>query len=365
VTTTRTDTTAETSIHDDVVRLREWGSGRIHTLPLSGEDSLIGTSDGCWCKLNDERISRRHALLRRIDGHWWIVDFASKNGVREDGQHRAEPFVLQPGAEIGIGGVTLVVESGRTIALREFCSRIIGWTSDRATAVDGALRSIRLAARLRTGLSLCGPPSLVPIAHAIHRYTHGTDRPFVVCDPRRRDSEETVRSAANQELGLVALEAAAGGSMCVQRAYLPRDFDAVQARIREQDTRVQLIVCSRKPDRAAVVVPVEVPPLKARPSEVPRVIEEYVLDATTMLNAPQTILTRSDRSWILEHASSTLHEIEKAAQRLVGLRLSDTISGAAALLGLAPVSLTRWIDRRRPPLRGRPGRDADQPVPQS
>ncbi len=146
--TTKTDTTAETSINDEVIRLREWGSGRIHTLPLSGEDSLIGTTKECWCKLNDERISRKHALLKREDGHWRIYDLASKNGVREDGLHRHEPFVLNPGAEIGIGGVTLVVETGRTIALREFCHSLggprgapqVGYACGRATGAEGDSR---------------------------------------------------------------------------------------------------------------------------------------------------------------------------------------------------------------------------------
>jgi len=37
------------------------------------------------------------------------------------------------------------------------------------------------------------------------------DRPFIVCDPRRRQSRATVRSAENYETGMSAFTAATGG----------------------------------------------------------------------------------------------------------------------------------------------------------
>jgi hypothetical protein len=206
-------------------------------------------------------------------------------------------------------------------------------------------------------LLLCGGSDMVPLAQSLHGHTHGHDRPFIVCDPRRRDGAETVRSAANHEVGLVAFEAARGGSLCLRGERLPHDFARVLARSREPDARVQLIVCSAKHDAcsAAIAMPIDVPSLAARAKELPRIVDEYMLDAITALQAPATTLGSSDREWILKHATTTLPEIEKAALRLVALRTSSTVSGAASLLGMAPVSLTRWIERRRPPLRRRRG----------
>jgi hypothetical protein len=45
-----------------------------------------------------------------------------------------------------------------------------------------------------------------------------------------------------------------------------------------------------------------------------------------------------------------LPDIEKATLRLVAIRESRNLSSAAARLGMAPVSLSRWIGRRKLPM---------------
>jgi len=45
-----------------------------------------------------------------------------------------------------------------------------------------------------------------------------------------------------------------------------------------------------------------------------------------------------------------LPDIEKATLRLVAIRESRNLSAAAARLGMAPVSLSRWIGRRKLPM---------------
>jgi DNA-binding protein Fis len=47
----------------------------------------------------------------------------------------------------------------------------------------------------------------------------------------------------------------------------------------------------------------------------------------------------------------SLSAIEKAVLRCVALRSSTNMSRAAARLGMAPVSLSRWLERRRQPCR--------------
>lgn len=357
---TKTDTNADWMIGDDIIRLREWGTDRVYSLPHSPIDEcLIGSGDDCAVRLNDDRVSRKHARLRREHGKWSIVDLGSKNGIRHDGARQHDPFVLEPGVEIGIGGLILIAESERWIALRSFCARILGWTTDRISDVDNMLRSIRLTARMRTALLLRGESDMVPVAHSLHRYTHGDHRPFILCDPRRADVEESVRSVANYEVGLLALDAARGGSLCVRSERPPIDYGAVLQRVREPDARVQLIVCSktRGVDAADPTAPIRVPPLKRRTKELPRIVDEYLQDAVILLKVPTANITRSDRTWIIEHAATTLPEIEKATMRLVALRNSPNIAAAAIQLGMASISLSRWIDRRRPPMRGRPGCD--------
>jgi DNA-binding protein Fis len=50
------------------------------------------------------------------------------------------------------------------------------------------------------------------------------------------------------------------------------------------------------------------------------------------------------------HAAGSLAEIEKATLRLVTLRTAGNLSDAAARLGMAPVSLDKWLRHRRSPL---------------
>jgi hypothetical protein len=235
-------------------------------------------------------------------------------------------------------------------ALRGFCARILGWEND--TAVDRALRSIDLAADHCAALVLLGDTDLVPIAWALHRRTLGADRPFIVCDRGRRNLPASVRSPTNHESGVAAFREARGGSLCVRRSRLPHDFSSVVALLRHTDD-VQLIVCSEGRDDAhpflALPVPIRVPSLTVRTDELPRIVDEYAVDAIAELRALRPGFTAADRQWVLANAPLTLAEIEKATLRLVAIRASRNMSNAAERLGMAPVSLARWIGRRKVP----------------
>jgi hypothetical protein len=238
--------------------------------------------------------------------------------------------------------------------LRRFCARLLGWAND--PAIDHALRSIELAADHRAALVLLGETDLVPIARALHRRALGADRPFVVCDPRRRDGAdyETVRSPVNYGAGVAAFEAAVGGSLCVRSRRLPRDFSSVVARLRSTND-VQIIVCADGRDDAhpflTLPVPIRVPSLIVRVHELPQIVDEFAIDAIAELRLLRGGFTDADRQWVLANAPLTLAEIEKATLRLVAIRASRNMSDAAARLGMAPVSLSRWIGRRKLPPR--------------
>jgi pSer/pThr/pTyr-binding forkhead associated (FHA) protein len=352
---TKTDAAAnEWAVDDDVMRLREWGTDLISALPAPPiRECTVGAAETCALRLDDPsgQISRLHARLVRDDTRWLLRDLGSKNGVRLDGARRTE-IVLEPGVEIGIGGLTLIAESSRSVALRGFLARVLGWRSDRIETVDHALRSIRMAAARRIALVLSGDGDLVPTARSIHRHALGAHRPFVVCDPRRRQGKATVRSAENYETGMEAYAAAAGGSLCVRSRRLPRDFDAVVAALRDPSSRVQLVVCA---DALAdggpyLAAPIIVPPLADRAAELDRIITEYAEDAILQLGTPRSAFPAVDRAWVREHSASSLPEIEKATLRLIAIRESRNLSNAAARLGMAPVSLSRWIGRRSLPM---------------
>jgi hypothetical protein len=347
----------ESAIDDVVVCLREWGTDTIRVpLPTTQWGWTIGTDEICLFQLDDPtgRISRVHALLVRDGTKWVLRDLGSKNGIMLDGA-RLPAFELTPGAEIGIGGLTLIAESRRWVKLRKFLARLLGWRSDRMEVIDHALRSIHLAATWRTALVLRGDGDLVPIAHAIHRRVLGADRPFIICDPRRRQGRGTVRAAENYETGMAAFTAATGGSLCVRSLRLPKDFPRVLTALRDPNAQVQLVVCETRARTSegctrSLAMPVTVPSLTSRPDEIDRIITEYAEDAIAELGTARTDFRSADRAWVRMHFASSLPDIEKATLRLVATREARFLSNAAARLGMAPISLSRWIGRRKLPM---------------
>ena len=115
---TQTDVGAnEWQINDEVVRLREWGTDRVHSLSAATGSWTIGSAETCELVLDDRRVSRQHARVSRQGTRWSVLDLGSKNGLRLDGARRSQ-IVLEPGLEIGLGGLTLIAESPRLLALR-------------------------------------------------------------------------------------------------------------------------------------------------------------------------------------------------------------------------------------------------------
>jgi hypothetical protein len=237
--------------------------------------------------------------------------------------------------------------------LRAFLARLLGWTNNRV--VDLALRSVELATSRRVTLVLRGAEDLVPIAQSLHRRALGAELPFVVCDPRRGDVSASVRSPANYGSGVRAVAAAIGGTLCVRARRPPDDFPEVRSRLRDADD-VMLIVCVETDDDDGPLLirpaPIHVPPIATRHAGIPRIIDEYARDAIAELDASSEAFTGDDRAWVRAHAAGSLSEIEKATLRLVALHASRNASAAAARLGMAPVSLQRWIGRRCPPACG-------------
>ena len=239
--------------------------------------------------------------------------------------------------------------TARAAALRGYCARILGWAN--AGAVESALRSIQLSVSHRAALVLLGDTDLVSIAHALHRRTIGADQPFVLCDPRRTDPRASVRAPTSCESGVAAVRAALGGSLCVLRRRIPRDLRSMAMLLRGPDAPVQLIVCAdASHDLDPFLLrpaPILIPPLRARASELPRIVDEYARDAISTLGADATGFADADRTWVLEHAAGSLSEIEKATLRIVALRQTGSIVQAAIRLGMSHVALSQWIGRRR------------------
>ena len=226
-------------------------------------------------------------------------------------------------------------------ALRELCARVLGY--ERTQAVEHAPRSIHLSVTHAAALFLLGDfePDLVSVARSLHRHTVGADRPFVVCDRWLRQESSAAVAAA---------QAARGGSLCVRRRRLPGDYSSAVALVRDPAAAVQLIICAESSfdshPFATLPVPIVLPTIQARASELPRIVDGYAADAVAALGAYAECFTDHARAWVIDHARS-LSQIEQATLRLVALRWAGSTEEAAQRLQMSGASLRRWSHQLR------------------
>lgn len=325
-------------LDDPPTRLRLWGTESVFALPDVGE-VLIGTAPDCSLRLDGAKVMPRHAAVAR-DGAGWCVRALGGPGVRVDGTW-CSSAPLAPACELRVGRQTLVAESARSIELRDFLGRLLGWAA-HGERLDLALRALRAVAVRGAPLRLCGGEDLIPIARALHRRVLGDHRPFVLCAPPRR-------LARGQAFGTAmhAIAAAIRGTLCVWARHLPADFAVVDAAVRHPDVAVRLVVCAERPSESSAFasMPVIVPAIAERGAQLGRIIDGYVHDAMIALGA-RGELGPADRAWIARRAASSHGEIEEAARRLIAVRHAGDFARAAALLALPPAALTEWFARR-------------------
>ncbi len=76
-------------------------------VPIDGVEVTLGRDPASDVVLDDYRVSRRHAVLRRGPSGWEVHDLGSSNGIRVQG-HRMEAALLRDGDEIRVGSFRLV-----------------------------------------------------------------------------------------------------------------------------------------------------------------------------------------------------------------------------------------------------------------
>lgn len=74
---------------------------------VTGERVEIGRDVDCGLVLDDDSVSRRHALLFEHDGKIAVQDLGSANGTRINGELVAAPRYVGPRDDLGIGDYTL------------------------------------------------------------------------------------------------------------------------------------------------------------------------------------------------------------------------------------------------------------------
>lgn len=245
--------------------------------------------------------------------------------------------------------------------VRDYLGCLLGW--DSRTAIDRACESIDLTMTRYVQLTIVGDGDLIPLAQQLHARALGEVPPFIVCDPRRNASRGNARSAANAVRVSDAIDRATGGTLCLRARRLPSDFDRTIALLRGADVRLFMLhTCwDRRQIRPS---PIEIPPLEVRRDEIPRIVEFFLNEGRRTLKLGRSwrdLLDERELAWL--SAQTSLAEIAKACLRLLAVRISSGVRVAAKRLGIAPVSLTRWLERRDVPLRFDPDGRLPTPAP--
>jgi pSer/pThr/pTyr-binding forkhead associated (FHA) protein len=88
----------------------EDGEGRRSVRPFTREELSVGRQEGNTLQLPERTVSRRHALLRRVDGHVLVEDLGSRYGVWVNGRRARGPTPVHPGDRLQIGDYALFLE---------------------------------------------------------------------------------------------------------------------------------------------------------------------------------------------------------------------------------------------------------------
>jgi pSer/pThr/pTyr-binding forkhead associated (FHA) protein len=118
------------------------------------EEVVIGRED-TDLEIDDDELSRRHAVVRRHANRLQVEDLGSTNGTFVDGNRIAEPTLLGGGAEIKIGTTVMVVEGVLPVGSSE-SGRELG-DARNVTRVSPSVGSPQAAA------APSAPPSSTPV----------------------------------------------------------------------------------------------------------------------------------------------------------------------------------------------------------
>ncbi|NMB73504.1 MAG: sigma 54-dependent Fis family transcriptional regulator [Myxococcales bacterium] len=318
------ETRATTSLADPELSIRR-DLSRLRLLVAEGPDAgkwcaieetpcVLGSDPACDLPLCDDTVSRRHLEARREADGVRIVDLGSRNGTFLEGA-RIRDVVVGLGASLRLGRTRIKVAPWEENLRREPSG------SDRFGAVVGASRRMReifatLEEVAATDLTLLlqgetgtGKEAL---AEAVHQRSKRGGGPFVVVDcttlPRELVESELFGHRKGAFTGAFSdragcLEQARGGTLLLDEVGdLPLDSQPKLLRVLEKrqmrpvgsdhavDIDVRVIAASRDDLRARVedgrfredlyyrlaVVTLQLPPLRERPEDVPRLLSHFV-----------------------------------------------------------------------------------------
>ncbi|HEX8792356.1 MAG TPA: sigma 54-interacting transcriptional regulator [Polyangiaceae bacterium] len=284
-----------------------------HTLAIDGR-VLVGSSSRVHAVVHDRTASRLHAEIEAREDGAWVRDLGSKNGTWI-GDVRIQSARLPDGGVLRVGATTLSVTYGGEPA------RVPLWPSDRLGPLVARSESMRELFMRISQYASSPAPVLVRgetgtgkelIARALHEASPRAEGPFVVVDcaalPDTLLESElfghvkgAFTGAASARAG--AIEAGQGGTVFLDEigelplTMQPKLLRAIESRtIRRvgeathRDVDVRFVAATHR-DLASMVsvnafredlyfrlavLPLDVPPLRERPEDVPVLVAHFL-----------------------------------------------------------------------------------------
>lgn len=85
-------------------------NGDVREVPLAGHTIVVGRDESADIRVDDKKVSRRHAAFKLIDGEPWVEDLGSSNGVRLNGKKINRRARFDYGSSIRVGGFVVTLK---------------------------------------------------------------------------------------------------------------------------------------------------------------------------------------------------------------------------------------------------------------
>jgi len=301
----------------------EWSDkAGVHRAVIT-QRTLVGSSEQSQLRVMDRQVSRTHFELEPREDGLWVRDLGSLNGTFID-QIRVERARVPAGSAIRAGSLTFTLQ-------RPEARKVDLWPTDRLGALVGRSTSMRALFMRLVEFAKASAPVLITgetgtgkelVARALHEYSPRRAGPFGVVDcgalPETLLQAELFGHVKGAFTGATAnrdgaAAAAAGGTLFLDEiGELPPDMQPKLLRLIEEGTvrrvgesqyrtvDVRVVAATHRDLQARVadgsfredlyyrlaVLPIELPPLRARLEDLDLLLAEILpgkpLDAATL-----------------------------------------------------------------------------------
>ncbi len=339
------------------------GESSKHRVVSFFQEAIIGSSDRCDVKLDDPFVSSRHARIERRNGGFALCDLQSKNGVFI-GPVRVYEAEIPVGCIIRIGNTDISLRlQNKSLSPARFEGMVGNDSSMRrlyetVERVAPSTAAVAIFGESGTGKEL--------VARAVHARSARAGKAFVPVNCGALSKELVESELFGHEKGAFtgaermhkgAFEEADGGTLFLDEiGELPLALQAKLLRALElgeikrvgsskpMHVDVRVVAATNKDLRAEVkrgtfredlywrlcVVPMQLPPLRARKSDL-RVLIYHFLHLYSPLHTAVSLSPEAEETFMSHNWPGNVRELKNTVHRSLLLRKGETIEASDIL----------------------------------